>query len=297
MKTTITKAQLADVLTAIHHSGEPGDYKYHLTRDVTIPIPLALSPAVEVHHRWFSIAKDAAGWALTVKSGYAWDGATAASDFAPGASMGKALALMAGGDAGAAVEAVAPLLASASHDPLYQFLEYLSSVWGRPLADVRLWADLLFRAVMEAAGATSQAKRYFWAVRLLGGLFNWWGRKRSRIEWNPAKWFGVLLVSACLLAQGCATSAWHNYQVSEAERSERDQLDAGLIPLVKTNGDLVRENWFGYVVGLAIDAGAAYCVYRYVEREDRRAGDVYHTEINYPPETVTDDSGSEGGGL
>jgi hypothetical protein len=250
---------------------------------VQLEIPEAYAPPAEVRHKWFEIVRGANGWVLTIRKGYAWDGATHASDFSPGGTVRRVMDLLAAGDIAGAVAMAAPLIGSTAHDPLYQFLTYLAKVWGQKESEVREWADLLFRALMEAAGARGQARRYFWAVRILGGVYRWWNRPRERISLNPLRWFAGLLVAGCILCQGCATSAWHNYQVAEAEASERAQLEAGLIPLVKTNGDIVRENWFGYVVGVALDAGAAYCIYKYVERDDRQPkNETYYTTITYP---------------
>jgi hypothetical protein len=123
-----------------------------------------------------------------------------------------------------------------------------------------------------------------WIARVVASVVAWFRKPRSRIG------LGAALVAGCLLAQGCATSAWHNYQVAQAEQSEREQLEAGKIPLVKTNADLIRDNWFGYVVGITLDAGAAYCVYRYVERDDRENHTTYN-DNRVLPEPAEDDAG------
>lgn len=110
-------------------------------------------------------------------------------------------------------------------------------------------------SLLPAAGETKLG----WGARILKLLTGWWRKPRSRV--------GFLLVATAILMQGCATAAWHNYQVAEAEASERAQLEAGLIPLVKTNGDIVRDNWAGYVGGALLDGAALYFAYKYIQRD------------------------------
>lgn len=290
----MNSGKLVEILGTIIENKGSAKWRYTLSDDAVIPIPRNLTPPGEVILPWASITQDAAGhWELRVRKGYSWDGCTAASDFSDGVKgLQDVLRILHESDK-AALQAAGPLLGSIAHDSAYQFIDKIAAAWGRPVSEVRKWADLLFAAVMAGSDVPyGQVNRYFWAVRIAGGVFNWFGRARSRIPLNPLRWFGVLVVAGCLLAQGCATSAWHNYQVAQAEQSERDQLDAGKIPLVKTNADLIRDNWFGYVVGIALDAGAAYCVYRYVERDDRET--TVHTTYNdnrVLPEPVEDDAG------
>lgn len=130
--------------------------------------------------------------------------------------------------------------------------------------------------------------RPVWLVRVGLAIVAWFRKPRSRIG---------LALAACVLLQGCATAAWHNYQVVNAERGERDQIEAGRIPLVKTNVDLVRENWFGYGVAAALDACAGVLLYR-AYREWKDDGDtVYVPNVtnNYYPEPATETEATDEG--
>ena len=125
--------------------------------------------------------------------------------------------------------------------------------------------------------------RPVWLARVGLWLIAWFRKPRSRLG---------LVLAACVLVQGCATSAWHNYQVLEAERSEQAQLDAGRIPLVKTNGDLIRENWAGYVAGLILDAGSMLLLHKaYRDWRDDEGNIVVspNVENNYYPVPIADD--------
>ena len=87
-----------------------------------------------------------------------------------------------------AIGAAAVLIGTVSHDPLYQFIDDLAHAWDAPISVVRRWADDVFGAFLLLAGASpGKTTRFYWAVRVLGGVFNWWGRSRSRL--NPLRWF------------------------------------------------------------------------------------------------------------
>ena len=152
--------------------------------------------------------------------------------------------------------------------------EQQDSVYDLSLVEAR---DKVLKAARDASAMADAIPGELgkWA-RLWHWVAGWWRAPRSRIGL-------ALAVCACLLAQGCATAAWHNYQVAEAERSEREQIEAGLIPLVKTNGDIIRDNWAGYVGGAVLDGVLAYCVYKYVERDDEDTTVNNSTTINNPP--------------
>ena len=85
-----------------------------------------------------------------------------------------------------------------------------------------------------------------------------------------------------------ATAAWHNYQVAEAEAFERAEIEAGRIPLVKTNGQIVGENLWGYAAAVAIDAATVYAVYRFVNDDDGDTVNNTTVNHNYPPEAETE---------
>ena len=125
-----------------------------------------------------------------------------------------------------------------------------------------------------------------WIGRVFRAVAAWWRKPRSRI--------GLLLLCVAALCQGCATAAWHNYNVAEAEAFERAELEAGRIPLVKTNGQIVQENLWGYVGAVALDGLMGYAVYKLVKPDDD--GDtVNNTTVNhnYPPEPEAEPEAGE----
>jgi hypothetical protein len=159
----------------------------------------------------------------------------------------------------------------------------------------------------RAAGAVSQDRvtdllpvagedRPMWLMRVIGSLPAWWRKPRSRV--------GFVLALAGMLAQGCATSgptvagaavgglagfvACHNYMVAESERFEKDEVAAGRIPLTKTNGDLMRDNWLVYAGSIGGGAAVGWGVARWAE--DRAEGDDVdihnETTINEAPPIV-----------
>jgi hypothetical protein len=127
--------------------------------------------------------------------------------------------------------------------------------------------------------------RPMWIARVGLWLISWWKKPRSRI--------GLVLVASAMLFQGCSTAgrlgaavgatagvvAWHNYCVAEAERDERAQIDAGLTPLVLTNGGLVQKHKWGYIGFGLLGALAGNQIADY-------AADKAETTTVYPPANV-----------
>ena len=59
-----------------------------------------------------------------------------------------------------------------------------------------------------------------WIARIAARIVAWWRKPRSRIG------LAVALAAGCALCQGCATAAWHNYQVAEAETEAEAEHEA-----------------------------------------------------------------------
>lgn len=124
-----------------------------------------------------------------------------------------------------------------------------------------------------------------WIGRVFRAVAAWWRKPRSRI--------GLLLLCVAALCQGCATAAWHNYNVAEAESFERAELEAGRIPLVKTNGQIIGEHLWGYAAAVAIDAATVYAVYRFVNDDDGDTVNNTTVNHNYPPEPEAEPEAGE----
>ena len=151
-------------------------------------------------------------------------------------------------------------------------------------ADVDRVTDLLPKAGED---------RPMWIMRVLLAVKAWLAKPRSKVGWA--------LALACMLgASGCSTSspsmmagaagatagvvAWHNYCVARELESEQRQVDAGLTPMVKSNGQVIRDNAWGYPIFGLVGWGAGYGLAEWARDGGKKQGDVTNIEnYNYPP--------------
>lgn len=141
-----------------------------------------------------------------------------------------------------------------------------------------------------------------WIVRIITAPLRWRRKPRSRVGWIVALACGLALATparaetpdlvAALVGGGLGMTAWHNYCVADAEAYERAQIEAGLIPMVKTNGGVFLGNWKGYFISAIVAGGASYIVARWARAEEDRAEPPV---IIYPPETVKPEQPEESG--
>jgi len=182
--------------------------------------------------------------------------------------------------------------------------EQQESVYDLSLVEAR---DKVLKAARDASAMADAIPGELgkWA-RLWRWVAGWWRAPRSRIGL-------ALVLSACLLGSGCATSGprvvgavggafagvviAHNYLVAEQEAYEREEVEAGRTPLRPSNGQIIAQNWYIYLGSGAAGGATGYVIADWAidSAEDGDTVNNSTTINNPPPDPIAEDPQGQAG--